>query len=722
MVKGAFRYWAFLSYSHLDRRAAERLHRVLEAYRIPPRLVGRQGPLGPVPRQLHPIFRDRDELTASGEIGAVVESALGDSRALIVLCSPASAASHWVHAELDAFHRLRPDAPVLCVLLGGEPMASRVGDAEGSERECLPPPLRMRFQSGVGIDDKAPVAVDLRPEGDGWRLGVQKLVAGLAGVPLDQLVQRDALRRHQRLALLSAALAVIAIGLGTMALFALRARDEARAERAQAESLIEFMLGDLRKKLEPVGRLDALDAVGARALRYYDAQDPRRLDANALGRRSRSQQLIGEIDVRRGDMAAALIAFRRARDTTAELLARTPEDPQRIFEHAQSVFWVGYYDWQHGDLPTAEQAMLEYQQLAKHLIAIEPANMDWQAEMSYSHSNLGVMLMDQGRASDAMVQFEMSRRANALRVTNKLGDVAAQVDLGQDYSWLSSAQALELRFDEAAQLRVREIALYQSILQHDPRNAVALERLMYAHRFLAGLHLARGELGAASAEIADADRRADTQLQLESDNTEWQQAAAKSRQMRADILHWQGQPQRALSVLESARPLVTGLLKHDPTVWAWRVELQESHAQIESDLLRELGHRQQALRIAEASVQRLQTLMAESGQRDKSRRWLALSVARVARLQDDPGGDRVAAQAQWRIVSELLATRSAQLDAEALAWLARAHAAQGDIGDASALQQRLRNAGYAHPEFTHRPGAIAAASLTIDQGVGHERH
>ena len=30
-------------------------------------------------------------------------------------------------------------------------------------------------------------------------------------------------------------------------------------QRVQAEGLIEFMLGDLRKKLEPVGRLEVLE-------------------------------------------------------------------------------------------------------------------------------------------------------------------------------------------------------------------------------------------------------------------------------------------------------------------------------------------------------------------------------------------------------------------------------------------------------------------------------
>ena len=712
-MSGDIRYWAFLSYSHDDRREAERLHRALESYRIPRRLVGRSGPLGIVPMRLHPVFRDRDELTASGHIGAVVEAALASSRALIVLCSPASAGSPWVDAEIAAFHRLRPDAPVLCVLLGGEPLASREADA--AARECLPPSLLKRFDSGIGMADAAPVAVDLRPQGDGWRLGVQKLVAGLAGVPLDQLVQRDALRRHQRLAWLSAVLAGIAIALGTMAVFALRARDEARAERAQAESLIEFMLGDLRKKLEPVGRLDALDAVGARALRYYDAQEPRRLDANALGRRSRSQQLIGEIDVRRGDMAAALIAFRRARDTTAELLARTPDNPQRIFEHAQSVFWVGYYDWQHGDLPTAEQAMLEYQQLAKHLVAIDPANMDWQAEMSYSHSNLGVMLMDQGRASDAMVQFEMSRRANARRVASKPTDGAAQLDLGQDYSWLSSALALELRFDEAARLREREMALYQTILQHDPRNAVALERLMYAHRFLAGLHLARGELVAAASEIAEANRMADAQLQLEPDNTDWQQAAAKSRQMHADILHWQGQPQQALAELDRARPLVVGLIKRDPNVWAWGVELQEAQAQVQSDLLRELGQREAALRIAMTSERRLRDVMQDPGKRAKAERWFLLSIGRVARLSSELGNAQVA-RAAWATLAQVGSQHQA-LDAEEMLWLVRAHEAQGASLEADRTRQRLRDAHYQHPDFLGTSVARGSAPPSSKENV-----
>jgi hypothetical protein len=159
------RYWAFLSYSHDDRHAAARLHRALETYRLPQRLVGRNGSVGTaVPERLFPVFRDREELTAGDGIGVAVERALAASRALLVLCSPAAAASRWVDAEIVRFAQLQPGAPILCVLLDGEPL---------SARECLPPALRARFRAGIGVDDIAPVAVDLRAVGDVRRLALQ---------------------------------------------------------------------------------------------------------------------------------------------------------------------------------------------------------------------------------------------------------------------------------------------------------------------------------------------------------------------------------------------------------------------------------------------------------------------------------------------------------------------------------------------------------------------
>ena len=58
-----FKYRAFLSYSHHDNGWAKWLHARLEGFRIDEDLIGRETPVGPVPRTLRPIFRDRDDFS-----------------------------------------------------------------------------------------------------------------------------------------------------------------------------------------------------------------------------------------------------------------------------------------------------------------------------------------------------------------------------------------------------------------------------------------------------------------------------------------------------------------------------------------------------------------------------------------------------------------------------------------------------------------------------------
>ena len=63
------RYFAFISYSHRDKAWAGWLHRALETYRVPRRLVGLRTSVGLIPPRLLPIFRDRDELASAADLG-----------------------------------------------------------------------------------------------------------------------------------------------------------------------------------------------------------------------------------------------------------------------------------------------------------------------------------------------------------------------------------------------------------------------------------------------------------------------------------------------------------------------------------------------------------------------------------------------------------------------------------------------------------------------------
>jgi hypothetical protein len=82
MSEAALRYRAFLSYSHRDEVAARRLHRQLEAYRVPRGLQRDGEGRAILPPRLHPVFRDRDELASAARLSTVIEAALDQSEAL----------------------------------------------------------------------------------------------------------------------------------------------------------------------------------------------------------------------------------------------------------------------------------------------------------------------------------------------------------------------------------------------------------------------------------------------------------------------------------------------------------------------------------------------------------------------------------------------------------------------------------------------------------------
>jgi tetratricopeptide (TPR) repeat protein len=232
---GPHHYRAFISYSHRDKAVANWLHRAIETYRIPSKLVGTTNALGVVPHRLAPIFRDRDELPASGDLGGELTGALQTSMFLIVICSPASAKSAWVDQEILNFKRFHGEHRVLALIVDGEPNASTMPGREADE--CFPRSLRFRIGADGDLSSRPaePIAADLRKTADGRRLATFKVLAGLSGLKLDALVQREAQRRTRRLMAVTAASVIGMVAAGGLALYANARRIEANTQRKIAE-------------------------------------------------------------------------------------------------------------------------------------------------------------------------------------------------------------------------------------------------------------------------------------------------------------------------------------------------------------------------------------------------------------------------------------------------------------------------------------------------------
>lgn len=466
-------YRAFLSYSHADEKTARKLHRWLETYRIPARLVGSQTRFGKVPPRLAPIFRDRNELPAATSLGEEVRQALAQSEALLVLCSPAARTSRWVEAEIALFRTLHPDRPVLAALLEGDP------------DESFPPALTARDHDGQRLE---PIAADFRPEHDGAKLARFKIVAGLTGLALDQIIQRDAQRQLRRVIAVTFLAAFLTLSMALMLLFAVRARMEAENQRRQAEGLIEFMLTDLRQRLEGVGRLDVLDSVNRRALAYYAEQsDLSDLPPDSLERRARILHAMGKDDHAAGNYASALAKFNEAHRVTGTLLTADPDDPQRIFAHAQSEFWLGYADFMAGNHKAALRRFEAYRRLAEDLVKTEPDNVRYRRELAYAQGNICTATI---AMNDTGSGLEACSKALAIMLQVKQlapGDASVDADLANRHAWLADTLQRQGKLDRAMDERQREADLIRSLMQRDPKNKMYLQAWMLSRYSLAQL-------------------------------------------------------------------------------------------------------------------------------------------------------------------------------------------------------------------------------------------
>lgn len=690
------RFRAFLSYSHRDKAWADWLHKALEAYRLPARLVGRETPLGPIPARLAPVFRDRDELAAATDLSHEINDALAHSLFLVVVCSPTAASSRWVNEEIIAFKRLHGDARVRAIIVDGEPFS---GDPA---TECFPEALRYRFNAAgeMTTEPAEPIAADARAQGDGKKFALSKLVAGLTGARLDELIRREQQRRNTRLAALAAGLAVLVVVLSALTWDALRQRNaarlaqaEAQAQRDEAQSLVEFMLTDLRQRLDAVGRLDVLEAVGTRLSESYAKQDLAQLGPDALGRRARVQLLLGEIDNTRGNLDTALAQYQQAAATTGELLRRAPDDAQRIYDHAQSVFWVGQLAWQRGEAEVAKARFTEYHDYARRLVAKDPGNDDWQLELNYSLSNLGTLAMDQGDPAAAERHFQQALDVARALSGKDAGDGDRMLNTGTSLAWLADALLRQNKLVQARDLRQEEIALYEAWLTGRASDANVRGLLSVARYRLAQTQLAMGALAEARDNALVAADIGDALLATDGDNIEWVDRGSLAHAIAGEILLHLGQHERAHRSLQRSIAIADDFVARKGALEKSRGLTSSQPRLVLAHLLVREGKPAEANRLfAGVAAGYGDTRAAGKAIGPVGQRRYGAALAGQARLAPDGGSE-------WDGIVALLEPDRGGLAPEAAVLLAEAYAHQGRTADATALLAPLHAAGYRHPDL-----------------------
>jgi tetratricopeptide (TPR) repeat protein len=685
-------YFAFLSYSHEDSEQADWLHQELERFRVPSSLVGKLTAGGVVPSRLTPIFRDRHELAAGHSLTDDIRTALAASRCLIVLCSPAAAKSEWTNAEIQTFKRVHPDAPIIAAVIAGEPLASDIPGRE--EEECFPPALVAKYnRRGKPTGQKTePLAADLREGKGGRRVGFLKIVAGLLGVGLDELVQRDTVRRQRRLAWLAAAsLGGMAVT-STLAVTAIQARDAAREQRRQAEGLIGFMLGDLKDKLEPIGKLDALDGVGGRVLAYYRNVPIADLSDAALSQRSQALSLMADVATQRGNTDNALSLYREAMAGTAEAISRNPNDPERLYEHAQNVFYVGQIALGRGQLGEAAARFAEYNQLADRMVELDPNNMKWRMEVANALADLSTVRVAQRQYVQAAAFSEQALRTIEALAAFDPKNRDYQQSFVESLAWSADAELFAGHINQAFALRQRHVALLNSLLSRTSDVAYR-QRLIPAERKLGFLYMMRGDLDTGVQHLRAAVAHGDILTAIEPDNSKWLEYSANAKNILAYALVITGKPDEAAQQNAASCAIVSRLLTKDPRMGDWRAALRECWLMRGYATLAK-GENAAAVSAAEQAIRTGQSVHTSNSGAD------AFGLARAYRLLGDARGgmhDMASATAAWSAAFRALPHVPAEMPIET-----QEHAIilqrLGRTAEAQQLNQQLAAEGYQLPE------------------------
>ncbi|MCB1511437.1 MAG: TIR domain-containing protein, partial [Hyphomicrobiaceae bacterium] len=478
------KYRAFLSYAHADVRWAKWLHGRLEGFRVDKDLVGRETALGPVPKALRPIFRDREDFSGGHSLTEATIAALDASAALVVLCSTVAATRPAVNEEVRLFRHRHPGRPVIPVIV------------DGTYPDNFPPALRYEIEPDGTVSDR-PVtilAADLQHEPR--TVVLAKTIAALVGLdPID--ISRRVARAERRRAWAiggTAASMVALMAAGGWFYWQAQQRGQIIVTQQQREreaiklarDLLRQKTGqaapgqeqDLITAIWQLGRdADAGDAIAARVLKLLregkvkEAVQVRIAAAEAAERRAQVERKKAAQNYREAAALAAVAEPGKARALYAKAAALDPTDIEGLFQHGWfqqqagnlasaeaayrkviahgkpgkhdvRLYWatLGLGDIQvaRGDLGGAKATYEAARAIAERLAKADPNNAGRQRDLSVSYEKVGSVLVAQGNLTEALTSFR-AQQAIAERLAKADPNNARwQRDLSVSYNWVGN--------------------------------------------------------------------------------------------------------------------------------------------------------------------------------------------------------------------------------------------------------------------------------------------
>jgi Protein kinase domain len=442
------------------------------------------------------------------------------------------------------------------------------------------------------------LAADLR------RFQTGQLVAAHAYSRRD-LVRRFA-RRHRAALTLAAFFALVLTLGGALSLRRIVSeRERADRERVGAETLVQFLMHDLRAKLRMVGRLDVLDGVADRVESYYLATAAGQAELPEVTReRADLYDLRAMMAETSGDGASAGRHLARG----FELIDQTPPSERTTEVRASLLNALTLRTWRLGQAERALALSREAVSLRRALLTSASANASQRPiELAQALGFAAFLAERRGQTPEAdrdwteagvLLDAEYARAPNDLKVISALA--RQRVNVGESLYERRRLGEAKAEFEAAR-------VLCAILLEREPPNIEFLYPNMWADIWLADVLATEGQAAEAEALRESARETAALMVKLEPTATSWRKSLARTEADLATMAAARADWASASAHLQAARASYEYMVGLDPNNHDFRRQAGAAVARL-AEAEAELGREGAARDAWRASLEHLSTL------------------------------------------------------------------------------------------------------------------
>jgi eukaryotic-like serine/threonine-protein kinase len=364
-------------------------------------------------------------------------------------------------------------------------------------------------------------------------------------------------------------------------------RVRAEDRQREGEQLINFMLGDLADRLQPVGRLDVLESTISQVDQFYAKMPTDQMTPESRHSQAKALYQFADIRSSQGRLAESVTNYDHAIEQYTKLLAAYPTNLNWQFELTRTWNDLGISYARQADYTNALEALNQSLNLREHLIQLQPTNTWWLGAYGVTAMNLGQTCRHLNRLDQAGDYLHKAESVFRQWMAADPSSSLAKSRLANTLGALGHLESERGELDEADRAYASNLQLARDALRADPKSGDRLSDVMLALNFIGEEQTAQSNYVAAAATLAESTQIGEQLMARDAANHEWQMFLTTILVDQGDAFRGAQRPQEALASFKRAWELCDAQaadVQQSPHWMATRRDALEQGEQLEREL------------------------------------------------------------------------------------------------------------------------------------------